>query len=609
MMFGVFHINLEIQHSVYAFDTACFYTDEETALDRQLQSLRKQINDDQHLREEIQKLEEQQRKEEAKARGEKYISHSLPDAPDQRGHLKKKPSKRRRKKLEGIGETPEEMRQHLLTAADVKEINQQIRETKQALKDMITANVDIDRHVRSEAISPFNVISIFDSCLTRCLQMSTAEVNDALVVVKVYYFGVAENIIKHGFYMNGEHYVFFSASAGQIRTKKFVAIKESAYKAIENTLTCGLSVEDINNHGGININKYLAYLALCNSATTPWPEFPIEKTIVVDDFETNVRALVDHIDPETYSITREEMDVPITHTDGCGMILPSLSKKNFMLRAPWVKGLLASFPFDKFIREADRANPWVNHGLVTDIYGVEHDVLEEDIQIVLTKSQFKLWKYYDSWDIYQQNFRKYGCVAGKCNEEPNRIDNAKFNYQMLQTLTDLTDEELSKICERTNRKLRDMASDRKTMLQVFGATKDPERLNAFQKSLAYYPELLQDPYCRVTLRDLKNSAELQAVAGRLDIDGKYLFLVPDLYAACQHWFLHQEVPEGLLADGEVATRVYARKEKLDVLRSPHLYKEHAVRRNVWAERPEIKRWFRTDAIYTSSFDVISKILQ
>lgn len=609
-MSGVFCINfLEIQHSVYTFDTACFYTDEETALDRQLQALRKQINDDRQLRSDIEALEERRKKDEKKAKGEAYTPPPPPDEPDARSHLRKKPAQRRRRKKEELGTTPEEMRQHLLTSAELKDINKQIKDTKQALKDMIDSNVDIDRHVRKEAIAPCNIISIFDSCLTRCLQMSSTEVNDTLVVVKVYYFGVAENIIKRGFYMNGEHYVFFSASAGQIRTKKFVAIKESAYKEIENTLTCGLSVDDINAHGGININKYLAYLALCNSATTPWPEFPIEKTIVVDDFETNVRALVDHIDPETYTITREEMDVPITHTDGCGMILPSLSKKNFMMRAPWVKGLLASFDFAKFIREADREDPWTNHGLITDIYGVEHDVLKEDIQVILTKSQFKLWSHFSNFGEYQRNFRKYGCVAGKCNEEPDRIENAKFNYQMLQTLTDLTDEELEKICEKSNRKLRDMASDRKTMLQVFGATKDPERLNSFQQSLAYYPELLQDPYCRETLRDLKNSLELQAVAGRLDIDGKYLFLVPDLYAACQHWFLHQAVPKGLLADGEVATRVYARKEKLDVLRSPHLYKEHAVRRNVWAENPETKRWFRTDAIYTSSFDVISKILQ
>lgn len=604
MTLGVFTINLEIQHSVYTFDTACFYTDEETELDHRLQALRKQINDDKHLRSEIIALEK-------KGVGGAEASPSSTNrktTPDPRAHLRGKQQRTRRKRMD-TGGSIDEKRSHLLTAQELKEINKSIRETKNALKKKIDENMGIDRHVRQEAISPYNIISIFDSNLTRCLRMSTTDVNDTLVVVKVYYFGVAENIIKRGFYMNGEHYVFFSASAGQIRTKKFVAIKESAYREVMDALTCGLSAETINAHGGVNINKYLAYLALCNSATTLWAKFPIEKTIVVDDFETMVHGTVDHIDPSTYTITRQETDVPITHTDGCGMILPSLSKKNFMLRAPWVKGLLAVFPFDQFIREADQRDPLVNHALITDIYGQQHDVFKEDIQIILTKSQFKMWKYYSSWSEYQRKFRQYGCTAGKCNEEPERIDNAKFNYQMLQTLTDLTDEELSKICEKTNRKLRDMASDRQTMLQVFGATKKTYRLNAFQKSLAYYPELLQDPYCRATLRDLKNSIELQAVAGRLDIDGKYLFLIPDLYAACQHWFCHEETPRGLLKDGEVSSRTFAKHHKLDVLRSPHLYKEHAVRRNVYEENPEIQKWFTTDGIYTSSFDLISKILQ
>lgn len=608
MTLGEIFINLEIQHSVYTFDTACFYTDEETALDRQLQDLRKKINDDKQLRKDIAAAELEQKKQQAKDRGETFTPPPLSDDPDPRAHLRKNKVPRR-KLPQAYGNTIQEMREHLLSAEALKHINGEIGHVKQKLKDMIDSNMEIDRHVRQEALVPTNIISIFDSALTRALKMSKTELNDTLVVVKVYYFGVAENIIKRGFYMNGEHYVFFSASAGQIRTKKFVAIKESAYKAIEMTLTCGLTVDHINQYGGININKYLAYLALCNSATSQWVNFPIEHTIVIDDFETNVRGVVDHIDPVTFEITRKEMDVPVPHTDGCGMMLPSVSRRNFMLRAPWIKGLLAVFPFDEFIREADRKNPLVNHALIKDIYGVEHDILREDIQIILTKSQFKLWKMYKSFSEYQNNFRKYQCVAGKCNEEPIRIENAKFNYQMLQTLTDLTDEELEAICEKTNMSLRNMASDRATMLQVFGATRQLGRRNFFQKCLAYYPELLQDPYCRETLRDLKNSKELEAVAGRLDIDGKYLFLVPDLYAACEYWFCHIEQPVGLLKNGEVAARIYKTREKLDVLRSPHLYKEHAVRRNVYADSPDIQKWFRTDAIYTSSWDLISKILQ
>lgn len=549
---------------------------------------------------------------EAAMGGEVRVRHRKKDTtiPDPKAHLRKKPAKRGRKKAgDGAEETLEDKKARLLTGEQISDLNKRIQQTKEDLKTAIDNNIDIDRTVRPEALSPFNIVSIFDSNLTRCLNMSNTELNDTLVIIKVYYFGVAENIIKRGFWMNDEHYVFFSASAGQIRTKKFVAIKESAYDACKMALTCGLTEEEINRQGGININKYLAYLALCNSATTLWEDFPIDKTIVIEDFETEVFGLVDFIDEKDYSITRREQTVPITHTDGCGMILPKLSKVNFMVRAPWVKGLLASFPFDKFIREANSADPTRNHGLITDIYGVEHDVLAEDIQIILTRSMFKLCKYYPSWRAYQENFKKYGCTAGKCNEEPRFVEDAKFNYQMLQTLTDLSDEELAAICEKTNRKLRNMTSDRQTMLQVFGATKDPEQMAPFQKCLAYYPELLQDPHCKETLRDLKNSTELRGVAGRLDISGKYLFLIPDLYAACEHWFLGEKVPNGLLQDGEVFCRVYKNEDEMDVLRSPHLYKEHCVRRNTYQNNEEARRWFRTDGIYTSTYDLISKILQ
>ncbi|MEG1544541.1 MAG: hypothetical protein RR382_08470, partial [Tannerellaceae bacterium] len=386
---------------------------------------------------------------------------------------------------------------------------------KERLEAEISNNVQTMRVVRSEAIAGKNVVAVFDSDLTRNLHMTAAEINDALIIVKVYYFGVAESIIKNGFMFNGERYVFFSASAGQIRTKKFVAVKESVLSACMDALACGLSVEAINLNGGVNVNKYLAYLALCNSATDLWTDFDIDRCIVVEDFETAVNGTVDFIDHTTFDIERKCMDVPIAHTDGCGMILPSLSRKNFMVRAPWVKGLLAVFPFDKFIREANQRDRSTSHELVMDIYGAQHDILAERIQIIFTKSQFKMWKYYTSWDDYKEKFKQFCCSAGKCNIEDDYVSNAKFNYQMLQTLTDITDDELTAICSQTADSLKNISSDRNVMLRVFGATHENCHKNAFQECLMLYPELLQDAYSRETLRDIKKSMEKEALAGRL----------------------------------------------------------------------------------------------
>lgn len=531
---------------MYAFDTACFYTDEETTLDRRLQELRHEL---------AQKME--------------------------------------------AGIDPEEK----------KKYNVEIKETKLALKEMIDSNAGLTRTVRPESLRITNAVQVFESNLTRSLGMIPDNLNEQMVIVRVYYFGVAESIIKHGFYMNGEHYVFFSASAGQIRTKKFVAIQESKLAACMNQLTCGLSVEDINANGGININKYLAYLALCNSATEVWTTFNIDRCIVIEDFETNVPGLVDFIDERDYSIKRIEMEVPITHTDGCGMILPSVSAKNFMVRAPWIKGLLSPFPFDKYIREANQRDGSRNHALITDIYGVEHNVLTEKIEVIFTKSQFKLWKFYENFAEYQKKFKEHGCTAGKCNIEPTYINRATINYQMLQTLTSMSGDELSEVCATTNRALSRISSDRTTMLKVLGATPRNPFKGAFQKCLMMYPEMLQDDHCKNVLREMKRSMEVDARAGKLMIDGKYQFLIPDLYAACQWWFDGVENPDGLLAGNEVWTKQYKDAEKLDVLRSPHLYKEHAVRPNVYQSKPHIRKWFNTNGIYTSTHEHISKILQ
>ena len=341
-------VQFDKQYPVYAFDTACFYTDEETAVDHKLQELRSTLS----------------------------------------------------KAMES-GITPPEK------AA----LNAEIKRTKEKLKALIDQNTGLIRTVRKEAERQSNIVQVFESTLIRNLKMVPDQLNECMIIVRVYYFGVAESIIKNGFYMNGEKYVFFSASAGQIRTKKFVAIQESRLNACMNALTCGLSVESINAQGGININKYLAYLALCNSATEVWKDFDINRCIVVDDFETVVEGMVDFIDEKTYEITRKQMGVPITHTDGCGMILPTLSRKNFMVRAPWIKGLLSPFDFYKFIKEANKRDPSRDHAIIKDIYGKEHHLIRERIYIIFTKSQFKTYKYFKNWDEYKQNFKRYKCQS------------------------------------------------------------------------------------------------------------------------------------------------------------------------------------------------------
>ena len=137
------------------------------------------------------------------------------------------------------------------------------------------------------------------------------------------------------------------------------------------------------------------------------------------------------------------------------MMLPNAfgkAQKNMMVRLPWVKGLLGVFDYKKFI-QVNNCSP-----VIKDIYGKEHDIIAEDIQVIFTKSQFKMCKYYNSWEQYKNLYKQYGCTAGYTNMEEERIKDATINYQMLQTLTDITEEEINDICSLSTDRLTNLCS-------------------------------------------------------------------------------------------------------------------------------------------------------
>lgn len=454
-----------------------------------------------------------------------------------------------------------------------------------------------------EMFSDSRKINIFESNATRTIGAKADEFCDDLIVVQIYYFGIAKDIILNGFLYNGEKYIYYTSSAGQIRLKKAVFIKESTWNKIQKSIMCGLTVDAINKKGGCNTNKYLAYLALPNSATDDWEEFDIEKVIVVKDFENAVHDTVDFINESSYTVERKDMDVPITQTDGCGMILPfafGKRQKNKMIRMPWVKGLLGVFDFVEFIKENKCT------GIIEDIYGKQHDIITEGIEVILTESQFKMYKYYSSWEEYKSWFHLYNCKVGFTNEEEEHIKDATINYQMLQSLTDFTEEELRKVVSKSNESLQSL----NTLFGIknaFGVTPYNKNKTTLQEAIHLYPNLINDCYIKEKIRDIKNSLLKKYRSGALAVDGKYTFILPDLYAVCEYWFLKKKNPSGILKRNEVYCNLFPNSEKLDCLRSPHLYKEHCVKKNMAAFSKN--KWFSTNALYISCDDMISKVIQ
>lgn len=67
---------------------------------------------------------------------------------------------------------------------------------------------------------------------------------------------------------------------------------------------------------------------------------------------------------------------------------------------------------------------------------------------------------------------------------------------MLQTLTDISDEELRALAEKSVKKLDNIAADKDTMLRVFGVKDSNREKNHFQKCVGIYNELLCQEYSK-----------------------------------------------------------------------------------------------------------------
>lgn len=504
---------------------------------------------------------------------------------------------------EGISqEELDEYNSHLINREELDSklelLSVDIKNQKESLNNKISEFEGV-RELREDSFKDKDIVGLFESSLTRVCGFKTNDVTKDMMIIRVFHYEILESIIHNGYIYNGIKYEYLTSSAGQIRTKKIVCINSELYAEHANTITCGLSVDDINARGGVNTNKYQAYLALANSASQVWKKFNIDRAIVVDDIETQVRSLVDHIDTTTFDIERVEMDIPIEHMDGCGIMLPTIAKKSRMIRMPWVKGLLTPFDFVKFINEFG-GNP-----IVKDIYGKEWNVIDDKISVILTKSQFKMWKFYDSWEDYKEKFKKYNCEACAFNiEEIGK--KANINYQMLQTLTTMTEEELTTIAQDTINDIEMIGTDKQTMLKVLGAVKTNKKMNYYQKSLLAYPELLTDTHSKEVIKSKKASLVNDGKAGKLRVNGYYTYIIPDVFAFCEWLFLGEDNPKGLLNNGEVYCSIF-NEGTVDALRAPHLYKEHALRENIKNEM--LEKWFITKGIYTSVHDPISKILQ
>ena len=511
------------------------------------------------------------------------------------------------------------------------------------------------RHIDSKYFKEVNVIAVFDNDLTRTLDIEGENPTLDFIVIEVGNtdMTIMEQVIKNGLIITervkvGEDnkgvdiietrnnkYIFFTAGAGQTRQKKFMMIKENVWNKYQKYLMCGLTIEYINDNGGMNVNKFNAYLSLNNSASDVVEGFDIDKCIVVDDFTEIINEEVDYItrdddvpNGETkyknkygkeikrvkkkteWDIERKIMDVPIDFMDGAGICLSSVFKKNTQVRLPWFKGILCPVDYRKYIKE-NNLNPKVK-----DIFGKEYDVIKDDIRVIFTKSQFKMWKYYKNvydrdgnlfitgWEVYKACFKYYNRTCNKCMEDEDKLKDMRINYQMLQTLTEMSDEQIEMLTKPTKDLINEVHSNRDAQLKFLGATLDKKNRSYIQEIVRLYPEILTSSYMKEQLKDSIKSFKKEAKSGRLKLKAKRVFIIPDLVHFMS--LLFGDGKDYALDKNEVYFETYKDSSRLALLRSPHLSREWAIKKNV--KRSSKTKYFNTNAVYVNAKDLMSLTL-
>ena len=516
-------------------------------------------------------------------------------------------------------------------------VEEQICIYKLPMEKIMEHKNHIDGYTDEQAIMNGELVPISSSQLTGKIHDSYSEngldgltVKDAIVNIVVPTANgknakkAAEaysELAHHGFDLNGRRYVRLCAGSGQLRQNTITFIWDVMHQYITEALYCGISPEELGDN--FSVSKWNAYVGLSESGMHFLKSAP--RVCVVSDYEEIKPHLpIDYITTECTSgrrnkrvektITQHYYDEPemnfdpLNSFDGQGLADPEWMRQvamelgylrensgyvpsEYILRAPWCKGLVVAFDFKAYCRE---------RGVTTikDVYGQSYAV--EDIDVLLSISQFKMWKVYGKHggrQYHQESMRKYGLrwgvvIANKEHDDDYRT----LNYQYLQAL-DLDDADIDRLCSHTEDLLTKLCSGHtetvyRTLVGFSGGVDDSigndcgdateaakPAASLLQRAIAHNYDLLQDSYIQTLIHREVESKFNGAKIGKLLCRGGYSFIVSDPVAQIQHIIRshavdgdHDIAVSGLIPAHEIYSaywnRVRPAPDKVVLMRSP-----------------------------------------
>lgn len=454
------------------------------------------------------------------------------------------------------------------------------------------------KKIKKESTSEINIkrIKMLQS------QINTLLFVDDIINIKIISKKDYKNLGRNGFDLNGKHYVRFMVGSGQMRRNTVTFINETLFDYMQERLMCGLN----GKIKSINLAKLSAYYALSFSSVL-WVREP--RVCIIKDFDTLIPNQklnwIEESETEGTNIKEITKDIKLNSADGQGLISPEMAKLwaedmhlnytpcSFVIRTTFIKGNLVTFDFKEYARE-------YGIKIIKDRYGVEHNI--EEIDALISESQFKMAKYYSSWETYLSYHHEYNLRWGVARY--NKKEDDKYvltNYQYIQVL-DLTPEEIKglasytidwikKICSGKleyalayNIGVKDQTISKQGLINSCGST--------FTKAIVKNPNTLNDGFVQRKIYNSIKESIRQAKIGRVWVKGNYQFMISDPVAQCRSALGLS--PDGIIPKNKVYSEFWNKRiegEEIVCCRSP-LTHYSEINPSKLFENEETKKWYK-----------------
>lgn len=453
----------------------------------------------------------------------------------------------------------------------------------------------------------------FSDAVKKQISIINAKIDEMLFVpeyVSVVIDDVAhyKKIIKDGLYINNFKYMRLMCSAGQARVNTVILVREDYEVELKKRLRCGAKSVKITK------NKYNAYFALSSSSTYLIPK---PNVLLIGDCEIEMEKRVDWISkipPEEKNklSNNERVDEKVTTLlfnlfDGCGAVSVEFAKRvaealeldyipaAFCIRCAYVKGMVFVVDFKQYAKEL---------GIIfqKDLYGVDQKI--EDMDMILTKSQFKLYNAYDSMEDYHRLCKENGILWGVTKVTPKEDDTYfRSNYQFCQAIDLRKDEDVSELCQPTVEWLSGVCGDdvNRTLLFLLGRMlekPDVDYNNILNltsdnvaKALILNRNMIDEEYIKNTIIMSVNKKIRESYLGKLVLNGNFSVMIPDMYAFMQHAF--GQTVTGALKEFEHYSHFWNQRGKTEVvaMRSPLTWRSEVNKLNLKSNELT-EKWFK-----------------